>query len=210
MAAEQGYVGRVVGQLINWLAVPRAFSWPVLLLAGMGCGHLLWLQIDNVKILSWVSGMVTPFCMVCATAVWAMRDRIDDAFDVDHMSAQEYEKAVTLGNQHRRRSTFWAGTSAFMALLSSMPAVSNQLIGPVWHWMLLALGGAVGTSVYAYQLANHWEQQIRAYKSKQRLQLKTKQEKQDLLDALRSSSGPNFGPGWVQGPALKVSSDIHH
>lgn len=157
-----------------------------------------------MKILSWVAGMAAPFCMMCATAVWAMRDRIDDAFDVDHMSAQQYKKAVSLCAQHRARSTFWAGVTAMMALLSSAPAVSNQLIGPIWHWMLLALGGAVGTAVYAYQLASFWDHQIRAYKSEQRMLLKTKHEKQELLDVLTSSLGEGVGTGWTDGPALTV------
>lgn len=210
MATEQSYVGRVVSQLINWLAVPRAASWPVLLLVGTGGGHLLWTLVDSVKILAWVSGMATPFCMMCATAVWAMRDRIEDAFDVDQMTAREYKNAVELETMHRGRSTFWAFISAMMALMSSMPAVSSQLIGPVWHWMLLVLGSAIGTSVYAYQLSAHWEKQIRAYKSKQRMQNKTQQEKRDLLVALRSTTGKSIGPGWVDGPDLKVSPGIHH
>lgn len=210
MATEQSDVGRVVGQLIHWLAVPRAASWPVLLLVGTGCGHLLWTLVDSVKILAWVSGMATPFCMMCATAVWAMRDRIEDAFDVDQMTAREYKNVVELEATHRSRSTFWAFIGGMMALLSSTAAVSNQLIGPVWHWMVLVLGAAIGTSVYTYLLATYWEQQIRAYRSKKRMQYKTLQDKQDLLEALSSPKGQSIGPGWVDGPDLKVSSDTHH
>lgn len=210
MASEQSYIGRTVSQVATWLAVPRAVTLPLLMVMGLGCGQLLWQYVDSVKILSWASGMATPFCMMCATVVWAMRDRLDDAFETDQMSSQEYQRLVDLVLQHRLRSTHWAAVTGFMALTSSAPAISNQLIGPIWHWMVLSTGCAVSISIYAYLLANYWDHQLRSYRNKQRIENKKRAERKDLLDQLNQTRPTQGGTGWVNGPDLMAPSDIHH
>lgn len=210
MASRQGYIGRTVSQVVSWLAVPRAVTLPVLMAVGIGGGQVLWHYVDSVKILAWASGMATPFCMMCATVVWAMRDRLDEAFDVDRMTSQEYQRMVDLVQSHRLRSTHWAAVTGLMALLSSVPAVSNQLIGPIWHWMVLGTGGAVSISVYAYLLANYWDHQVRAFKNKQRLDEKKRAERMALMEALQSSPTQQSGHGWVEGSELEVSGMAHH
>lgn len=209
MAARQGPVGRCVSQLIAWLAVPREITLPLLSLLGAGGGQLLWHYVDSVKILAWASGMATPFCMMCATAVWTMRDRFDEGFDADDMSAQAYQRLVELITTHRVRSTFWASLTGLMALLSAVPAISNQLIGPIWHWMVLACGGAVAFAVYAYLLANYWDLQIRTFRNKQHLERKRQREMQDLLASIESTRVPPPGTGWSDGPDLTVSPRHH-
>lgn len=210
MASKQSYIGRIVSQVATWLAVPRVVTLPILVLAGLGGGQLLWLYVDSVKVLAWASGMATPFCMMCATVVWAMRDRLDEAFDTDQMTSQEYQRLVDLVLMHRSRSTQWAAVTGLMALISSIPAVSNQLIGPVWHWMALSTGAAVAISIHAYLLANYWDHQVRAFRNKQRLDHKKNAERRVLLESLSIGKAPKSGVGWVDGPNLDASSGVHH
>ncbi len=98
MASKQSYIGRIVSQVATWLAVPRVVTLPILVLAGLGGGQLLWLYIDSVKVLAWASGMATPFCMMCATVVWAMRDRLDEAFDTEQMTSQDVSTVGRFGS----------------------------------------------------------------------------------------------------------------
>lgn len=202
MAAKEGFGARAVSRLIGWLAVPRVVTFPLLISLGLGLAQLAWHFVDSVKILAWASGMVSPFCMLCATAVWAMRDRIDDAVDTEVMSSSEYQQFEGLVSKHRSRSTSWAAATAVMALLASGPAVSNQLIGPIWHGMVLLSGAAVGCAIYAYLLANYWEAQIRTYKSRQRLAEKQRREREQLLNEIRAGTGTLHGSGWIDGPTL--------
>lgn len=209
MVAREGFVGRAVGRLIAWLAVPRVATFPILLAAGLGVGELAWRFVDSVKILAWASGMAAPFCMICATSVWAMRDRLDDAIDTDQMSSNEYARFDQLAAKHRSRSTLWSGAAAVMALLAAAPAISNQLAGPIWHWTVLAAGAAVTCSLYTYQLASYWETQIRAYRSKQKLSAMKRREKQDLLDEIGAGTGSLKEKGWVEDPPLTTISKHH-
>ena len=210
MASKQSFIGRIVNRVATWLAVPRAVTLPILVVIGAAVGQLLWRYVDSVKILSWASGMAAPFCMMCATVVWAMRDRLDEAFDVDQMTSLEYQRMVDMVQSHRLRSTFWAALTGLMALISSVPAVSNQLIGPIWHWMVLCTGGAVALSIYAYLLANYWDHQVRAFKNKQRFDRKRSAERKVLLEGLVPTQSLKHGPGWVDGPDLEAPSVAHH
>jgi hypothetical protein len=210
MAATEGFGARAVSRLIGWLAVPRVVTFPILIALGLGLAQLAWHFVDSVKILAWASGMASPFCMLCATAVWAMRDRIDDAVDTELMSASEYRQFEQLVSTHRTRSSSWAAVTAVMALLASGPAVSNQLIGPIWHGMVLVSGAAIGCSTYAYLLANYWENQIRAHKGRQRLLEKQRRERERLLEEMRAGAGTLRGSGWVEGPPLNQPTRHQH
>lgn len=210
MAATEGIGARTVSRLVGWLAVPRVVTFPILFSLGLGLAQLAWHFIDSVKILAWASGMVSPFCMLCATAVWAMRDRIDDAVDTELMSSSEYQQFESLVSKHRNRSTLWAAATAVMALLASGPAVSNQLIGPIWHGMVLISGAAIGCAIYAYLLANYWETQIRAYKSRQRIVEKQRREREQLMEEIRAGAGTLRGSGWIDGPPLNPPTRHQH
>lgn len=209
MAARESFVGRTADQLIAWLAVPRVATFPILLASGLGIGELAWRFVDSVKILAWASGMAAPFCMICATSVWAMRDRLDDAIDTDQMSSSEYARFDQLTTKHRMRSTLWSGVAALMALVAAAPAISNQLAGPIWHWTVLGTGAAVAGSIYTYQLASYWEAQIRAYRTTQKLSAMKQREKQNLLNEIGAGAGSLKNRGWVEGPPL-TSISKHH
>ncbi len=210
MVATEGVGARAVSRLIGWLAVPRVVTFPVLVTLGLGLGQAAWHFVDSVKILAWVSGMVSPFCMLCATAVWAMRDRLDDAVDIELMSSGEYQQFEALAAKHRARSTAWAAATAVLALVASMPAVSNQLVGPIWHWMVLSCGAAAGSAVYAYLLANFWEIQIRAYKARQKLALKQRAERERLMQEILASANSPSSSGWRKGPPLDQPKRVDH
>lgn len=208
MAARKNQRGGFVSRLVSWLAVPRLITLPVLLVVAAAVGWLLWRYVDSVKILAWLSGLASPFCTMCATVVWAMRDKLEDAVDTEQMSAVTYQKFDGLNESYRNRSTFMASLVALMSLVAAIPAISNQLLGPIWEASVIAASMAVATSIYGYQLANYWDLQIRRYKSQQILQAK-KQSAQDVaLDEQRTLSTPstqlsNLGMGWSVGPSLK-------
>ncbi len=210
MAATEGFGARTGSRLIGRLAVPRVVTFPILIAFGLGLSQLAWHYVDSVKILAWASGMSSPFCMLCATAVWAMRDRIDDAVDTELMSSSEYRRFDEIVRKHRAKSTFWAAITAVMAMLASGPAVSNQLIGPIWHGMVLLSGAAIGVAIYAYLLANYWENQIQGYKSQRRLSDKQRRERNQLLEDISANAGTLKGSGWIDGPTLSQPTPHQH
>jgi hypothetical protein len=210
MVAREGIGAGAVGRLIGWLAVPRIVTFPLLIAIGLGLGELAWRFAGSIKILAWVSGMASPFCMMCATAVWAMRYRIDDVVDTEQMSSSEYQRFERLVSAHRAKSTYWAACVALMALLASTPAVSSQLAGSVWHWMILSCGAASGCAVYAYLLACHWETQIQAYRNQQKLSDKQQREKKALMEEINAGVGLHSGRGWEQGPTFDPPTQHPH
>lgn len=210
MAARKDQDGGAVGQLVRWLAVPRLITLPVLLLLGAIVGWVLWQCVDSVKMLAWLSGLASPFCTMCATVIWAMRDKLDDAIDTEDMSATVYEKFDAISNAHRNRSTFMASIVALMSLVAAIPAISNQLIGPVWEASVIAASMAVATSIYGYQLANYWDMQIRRYKSQEVLKAKKLAAQNAALAEAAQLESPlphvnSVGMGWSNGPSLSVS-----
>lgn len=197
MASQQNQVSRNTGYL-TWLAVPRGLTLPVLLLLGSGIGQLIWLAIDSVKILSWLSGLASPFCMLCATAVWAMRDKAEISFNTETMNSDEYRNACKVQQSLRDRSTKYAAITSLAALVSASPAISQQLIGPIWQVMVVFSGAAVGFSVHSYLLANYWDHQLREHRSKVVFEQKRLREQQDLVSAIERSSalGQSGTTGW--------------
>lgn len=213
MAFNQDQRSGQLARLGAWLAVPRRITLPVLFLVGSGLAHLIWLNVDSVKFFAWVSGITAPFCMLCAAAVWAMRDKADLAFLSDSLSAEEYKNASKLESQLRSRSTALAARTCIAASLASTAAVSNQLIGPVWHWMVLAGGAAAGYSVYAYLIAEHWDWQLRAHQSQEIYKRKRAEERAQLIADIERGAVPTDStsllPSWQEGPTLKAVKDAH-
>jgi hypothetical protein len=209
MAATKGVGAGTISRMIGWLAIPRVVTLPLLIVLGAGLGELAWRFIDNIKIWAWMSGMVSPFCMMCATAVWVMRDRIDDIIDTEQMSSGEYQQFERLVLKHRTRSTYWATSTAMMALVASAPAVSSQLTGVIWQWMVLGCGAAAGGAVHAYLLTRHWETQIRAYRSQKLLSAKQQRERQNLLGEIAAGAGSLSDTGWIESPPLDPPARHH-
>ncbi|WP_306544335.1 hypothetical protein [Malikia spinosa] len=203
MAARQDHIGRNGSQLTDWLAVPRPITLLLLVVFGAVGGELLWRYLDSITILAWAAGMATSLCTMCATAVWAMRDKLDE-IDTEGMSSTVYEKFRKLTLEHRSRSKFWASLTMLMSLLVSAPVVSKELAEAVWHWMIPACGGAVGVTLYAYMLANYWDQQIHAFKHKQAVEYRKQREKEAVKASASAARVPFAGKGWVEGTATSV------
>ena len=204
MAATESFDGRAAGKLIAWLAVPRVVTFIFVVALGVGLGELASRFINKDEIFAWLSGMAAPFCMICATAVWSMRDRVDDLIDTEALTSGEYSSFAILVAKHRARATFWAAVAAVMALTASGPAVASQLLGTVPHWMVLGCGGAVGGAISCYLLANHWESQIRDYKTRQRLLSKRQREKLALMSEISAGAATKSEPSWIAGPPLNT------
>lgn len=210
MAAEQSNVGRTVSQLISWLAVPRVITLPILVCLGVALAQLVWCYVDSVKIHAWLSGLAAPFCIMCATTVWGMREKLDELIDTDLLDGNAFERYVELTNSHRNKSTFWASLSALMGLIASGPALSNQFIGPVWQWMVLPAGGAVFVAIYAYLLANYWELQMRAFKNDQKRAIRKQTLAQEASAIMNVHEPLPMGRGWSDGPSLGEASNDNH
>ena len=204
MATSKDHIGRTGShQLINWLAVPRTITLLALVTLGVGGGELVWRHIDSLKIMAWAAGMAASLCTMCATAVWAMREKLDE-IDTEGMSASTYQKFTKLTTQHRSRSKFWASLTMLMSLLVSAPVVSKELGDAIWHWMIPTCGGAIGVSIYAYMLSNYWEHQIHAFKHKQAIEHRKQNEKSRLQASAKSAQTPFAGKGWIDGTAINI------
>ncbi|WP_144011734.1 hypothetical protein [Vandammella animalimorsus] len=206
MAAQQSVIARAASQLVIWLAAPRPITLLVLLAVCVGLGELAWrLLAGSGQIIAWASGVLSPFCMMCATAIWGMRDRMDDLLDTDQMTAQAYQRFVDLSAAQRRKATRWAALAALAALAAAAPAISHQLAGVIWYPMVLGCGAAVAIAIFGYLLARCWDEQIRAQRGAQKLESKRRQERQELLEKIQSGASVNVAKGWVEGPPLEIS-----
>lgn len=212
MVAKQNQGAGSLASLAAWLAVPRGLTLFVLLALGAAIAQLLWLRIDSVKVLAWLSGMASPFCMLCAAAVWAMRDKADLAFLNDALSAEQYKNASRLERRLRGHSTMLAAFTSLAALFAAMPAVSNQLIGPIWQPMVLVGGAGVGFAIYAYLIANYWDHQLRAHRSQETYKRKRLDELAKLVEDGEREATSEPGrllPSWIDGPPLRGPSQEH-
>jgi hypothetical protein len=211
MAFKQNQIPGHSSSWISSLAIPRRLTLPVLMLLGLATAQAVWLAFDSVKILAWLSGLASPFCMLCATAVWAMRDKAELAFTSDSLNSAEYLRAQNIENNLRHRSTLLAAQTAFSALIAATPAMSNQLIGPVWQIMVLGCGCAVAFAIYAYLISSFWEYQIRAQRSKEVFGRKQVSEQKELTEYVEKSAknSSTLFPGWTEGPQLQ-SKKIDH
>ena len=207
MAAEQGEHGRTMSKVFAWLAVPRPITLLIILAICGGCGQLLWFYVDDIKVMAWLSGMAAPFCVACATTVWVMRDKLDEALDVNSMNSHQYQKLMELSKKQRFRSIKLSACTMIAASLASSPAVSEQLAGFVYQWSVILAFCAVGFSMYAYMFAEQWDRQIQDKKRNDLLALKKLQEMDELSQSLESSATKidHKTTGWNEGPELHLS-----
>ncbi len=207
MAAEQGEHGRTMSKVFAWLAVPRPITLLIMLAICGGCGQLLWLYVDDIKVMAWLSGMAAPFCVACATTVWVMRNKLDESLDVSSMNSQQYQKLMALSKQQRSRSIKLSACTMIAASVASSPAVSEQLAGFVYQWSVILAFCAVGFSVYAYMFAEQWDRQIQEKKRNDLLAFKKRQEMDELSQSLESPATGihDKNTGWSEGPELHLS-----
>lgn len=199
--------------LISRAAIPRPITMPLLVAMGAGLGQLVWTTFDSVKAIAWLAGLASPFCILCATAVWAMRDKMDLAFMLETLGADAYRAAFELETSLRRRSTWLAAKTCLASLLAAAPAISNQLIGPIWQPMVILGGGAIGYAASAYLVADYWDHQLRAQRSKDMYEKKVSEERRKLLSdgsgEVVDNNLTRFDgtAGWTSSSILLTSSD---
>lgn len=184
---------------VSGLLVPRPLTRIVLLSIGLGSAALAWTFLD-FKLLAYVSGLAMPFCMVCATAAWSMRDKADDVFDGEDLDAQAFKAARKAAAHMRQRGMYRAAWVAIYALIAGSPAISSQLSSTVWQWMVYLSGAAVAESIYAYLLVNSWDEQLRSWKDNQQIQEREQRELQDLVNRVKLSKVDGSNPplsGWT-------------
>jgi len=128
--------------------------------------------------------------LLVAGAVWALRDRLDEALDGEHLTSDEFERRVKNAARERRRFMLRATRVALCALAAGSAAVSQQLTNDIYHWMVILGGVAVGDTVYSYMLANSWDEQIRALRSRKILETKQQTEREELIARIGSSKPP--------------------
>lgn len=206
MASREDRIARHSG-VITWLAVPRKATLIVLILIGIGFARAVWVFFPDPKIISWLSSIAAPFCMICATFAWAMRDRFESVLDVSAMTSSEYAVSSLIETKVRRQSGWLAVRVAVAALITFLPALAAQFLGSIYLWMVLLAGVAVAYSAYAYLVAEYWDLQFRTFRHNETLRYKKDREQNDLLErmssAKRDDDDDDTPPPWAQSGELK-------
>jgi hypothetical protein len=175
----------MIGQLI----IPRPITRLALAVVGVGLAQLLWVFLP-AKLLAYASGVAAPYCLLIAGAVWSMRDKADSAFDGEMLTSAAYKQARNAASAMRRRSMARATYTAVAALMAGSAAISAQVAGPIWHWMVIGAGLAVAEASYSYLLAYQWEEQLRAIHERRRLSTIRQREIQSLKARVVASEVP--------------------
>jgi hypothetical protein len=198
MAAGAGEI-RGSRRVVDRLLVPRPLTRAALLLFGLALAQTAWVYLSR-DLLAYVSGVAAPFCLLCAGAVWGMRDKLDAAIDGGNMDAEEYRRTVHRASGERRRFMRTAAWVAVCACAAAGPAISVQLTQTMWHWMVLAAGVGVGESAFSYLLANRWDEELRAFRARRLIAAKEADERRALearIEATLPASTPEASGGWV-------------
>jgi hypothetical protein len=175
----------MIGQLI----LPRPITRIALLALGLGLAQLMWVFLP-AKLLAYASGIAAPYCLLIAGAVWSMRDKADSAFDGEMLTSESYRQARNAASAVRRRSMARATYTAAAALMAGSAAISAQVAGPIWHWMIIGAGLAVAEASYSYLLAYQWEDHLRAVHEKRKLATIRQREIESLKARALASEVP--------------------
>jgi hypothetical protein len=188
--------------VVQRLMVPRPLTHWLLLVAGAAAGEVCW-RFLSPSLLAYLSGTLAPFCLLCAGAVWAMRDKLDSVLDGEHMDAETFSRTLAKASQERRRFMLRSARVAVCSLVAASAAIAQQLAGGVWHWMPIAAGLAVADSAFSYLLADGWEEQLRAFKAQRVVAAKRMEERRALEARIeqRSDAGPQSAGSWTHADA---------
>lgn len=195
--------------IIDAIVIPRYITLIALVFAGSTFGFFLWEFFPQTSI-AWASGIFAPFCTMCATLVWASREKIDDLIDPQSLSFEECERIVELSHEHRARVFLCAPVTMIYALASAVPGIALQFGMEISMPMAVVAGGAVGAAIYSYLLANSWDEQIRRFKSEMILQAIRRMEIDTHSKEIKDSEATDLemlsriGHGWRQGGSLKL------
>lgn len=186
MAARQAEI-RGRGALTDALLVPRRVTRVLLLCICVVAAQLAW-EFLPVKLLAYIAGVAGPFCLLCAGAVWSIRDKADGALSGDGLPVSKFKAYREAARVVRARVFLKSSYVAVCALFAVSPAISNQLAGPIWHWMLICSGIGVAEAAYGYLTAHAWEEELIDLKERHLESAKADAERQQLIDRLSNSS----------------------
>lgn len=211
MAAGQAEI-RGCRSFLEQLATPRPITRIGLAVAGFACAHLAWIFLPP-QLIAYLSGVAASFCLLCAGAIWSMRDKADMVLEGDHLRAIEFKNARNSARLLRRRSTWRAALIAGCALAAASPAVAHQLAGAMWHWMTLVGGVGVGEAAYGFLLANAWEDELRNHRDGLLQRAKESDERKALIERLKESlpvHSSALQAGWTEPVGVLKPPSQHH
>lgn len=214
MAAGKAEV-RGRGSVLTFLSTPRPILRIMLVIILAVAGEIVW-RLLPVPLMAYLSGVSASFCLLCAGAIWGMRDKADMLKDAEHLTVAELKGACAVSKDVRRRSTWRSAYAAFAALVAAGPAISQQFSSAVWEWMMIAGGVAIAEAAYSFLLANAWEEQLREKHDAMKVRVRELTARQALLDRLgvpaaQAAAVPSTAPvdtGWSN--PVDVFSDKRH
>lgn len=182
MAAGKAEV-RGSRSVLTFISTPRPILRIVLVTILAITGEIVW-RLLPVPLLAYLGGVSASFCLLCAGAIWGMRDKADMLKDAEHLTVAELKGACAVSRDVRRRSTWRAAYAAFASLIAAGPAISQQFSSAVWEWMMIGGGIAVAEAAYSFLLANAWEEQLREKHDAMKVRVRELAARQALLDRL--------------------------
>jgi hypothetical protein len=191
---------------LSWfdrLIVPRPISRLVLLLSFGLLAEALF-RLLTKEALGYISSVAGALCLMCATAVWSMRDKLDDKINGEHSSAKEFQDLRRLSAKLRRQAMGRSVRVAICAILAASPTLSFTVTKEIWHWMVLLAGVATAEAIYGYMVANLWEEQLIAYRDRLVLASKRAGERSALLAKMTAAkfTSPSARPSTSASPTL--------
>jgi hypothetical protein len=181
-----------------------------LLALGALVGAALW-KWATFDLVTYLSGAVAPFCMLCAGAVWALRDKAEDRLVPTSGDSAEVARAFRVVNELRRQFAPLAVRTAVLALVAAGPAMSAQLAKVIWEWSVYAAVIAAAEASFAYLLASAWDERLRAEREKRTVDGLREAERIQLLQRLYPSQGPEGEIGdWRPSQQPLVGAESRH
>lgn len=178
--------------------------------AGVGVAAAAWQWLD-IKLLAYLSGLAAPFCMLCAGAVWSLRDKAEDRLVPDGDDRAAIARAQRVVASLQQRFLPRAAWTAVAAVLAGGPATSQQLVGTVWQWSVLCAGLAVSEAAYSYLLASSWDQQLRAERVARADAALRDRERMEVLRAAYPDLDPQASiQSWTRGDATLAPAPSAH
>jgi cation transport ATPase len=183
---------------IEWLVVPRYATMLCVLTFSLGLSQLVWVYVDSVAILSWLSSVAASFGTMTATLVWAMREKSNQITQLHESShSSQYEKAIKKEHELKHRSMKLSCSVLFATLLMASPMLCQQQTHSIWQWSWLVAGIGFGWCLCAGWISYYWEVQLETFKSKTKLMQKIQAEQDATLSRLsHPNASGSTGHGW--------------
>ena len=192
--------------MLEDLLIPRKLTRALMLGGCTAICALAW-QFLDAKLLGYLSGVAGPFCLLCATAVWNFREKIETILGGEQVSSKEFMRQRAAAKSVRLRAVRRAGWVGCCALMAASPAISLQVSSHILYWMVLIAGVGISESAYNYLVAESWDEELRAMKDAKLFALKVEAERLSLLSKVEYVSARTEGKvGWERGQSLPTSS----